>query len=72
MLSVSTAQLQWHMATLRQLTNRARVKVNGDPESSCRCSWSNISPITYQPSDYIGLSEFGGPSNTQDPDLETE
>jgi hypothetical protein len=31
-----------------------------------------ITPITYQPSDFVNLSAFGGPSNTQDPDLETE
>jgi hypothetical protein len=35
-------------------------------------SFTNIAPITYQPSDFVGLSGFGGPSNTQDPDLETE
>jgi hypothetical protein len=35
-------------------------------------SFTSIAPITYQPSDFINLSGFGGPGNAQDPDLETE
>lgn len=31
-----------------------------------------VTPITYQASDFVNLSAFGGLANSQDPDLETE